>query len=270
MGSDESDDDSSDPGSAQQGNDHQLIQNNLFETETGGSKAASFFDLPTQYSSEDSMSSEDGKGEDSNVQSKNDPSDQGPSTIDHSLPQQSVTRGIATHGSSMGLSLTDQCLVDSPESKHVHFKANSVGKTSAAEELTDTPMKPLLPVNGTNKSGANARMSLDSLTDTPLQCQKSVRQPRKSLDSLTDTPLQCRKNTGQQRKRLRPAYIDKSNSKKLEARSADKVQRKDRVKKRIEDKYKCRFLDCEAVNDGSEESDEESDIKRIEDGEMSQ
>ena len=159
---------------------------------------------------------------------------------------------------------------------------------SGAEDLTDTPIKARFQVNRTANSGQNPRMSLDSLTDTPLHprltfgqqrksldsltdtpCQPRQKVERQSLDSLTDTPLERPRNARQQRKRLRAAP-NKHISRKPEASSTEKVPEKERVRKRIEDKYRCKFLDAEAANDDSDESDEDEAIKQIEDEEMSQ
>lgn len=135
------------------------------------------------------------------------------------------------------------------------------------DSLADTPIKP--------SRGAgmleNKEMSLDSLTDTPLfPRRQGIEQQRKSLDSLTDTPLPQRQNADQQRKRLKAASNNRSRKAPPEKGTAEKAQRQDRVKKRIEEKYRCRFLDCEAANDDSEDSDEEDALRRIEDGEISE
>jgi len=87
---------------------------------------------------------------------------------------------------------------------------------------------------------------------------------------LTDTPAQNHQQIRQQRKRLKTVPKSVVSSKKLELGTAEKVTRKDRVKKRVEEKYRCRFLDTEAANDDSDESDEEDALKQIEAEEMSQ
>merc|ERR1719253_1128588 len=265
--SDNSEDDCSNSESAQKDDDHQTLQTSLSETkklfeEISSSNAISCFELPTQLSSDESVSSEDNKSEEGCAQSKSISSERRSATTSCSRLEQTPTVEMTNQRNLKDLSLTDQCLVDTPFSRRVHFRATSIDKTNA-EELTDTPIKPMLAVNGTNKL-AGRQMSLENLIDTPLQCPH----PRKSLDSLSDTPLQCLKNTHQHRKRLRPAQRDGIDNKKPAARSVDPVQREERVKKRIQDKYRCRFLDCEAINDNSEGSDEESDIKQIENDEI--
>jgi len=66
---------------------------------------------------------------------------------------------------------------------------------------------------------------------------------------LTDTPVQHLPG----RKRLRPNNeVTKDASK-----DAEKLSKQDRLKQRIEEKYRCRFLDTEAANDDSDSGDEE-------------
>ncbi|KAL7538664.1 hypothetical protein ACHAXR_010982 [Thalassiosira sp. AJA248-18] len=248
------------------------VENN--ESEEAGNHAASFFQLPTQYSS----SSEE---DDDSAESNERPSDIGcATTYEAEMPANVTAASQNKQGNLKGQSLSSQRLASTSESRHVQFKPTSFHKMSA-EDLTDTPIKASFSANA-KSSGANLQIPLDSLTDTPLQCRKdigqqrtslesltdtplprrkNVGQQRKSLDSLTDTPLPRHKNCGQQRKRLRTApKIDAS--KKSEPGTTEKL---DRVKKRVDEKYRCRFLDCEAVNDDSEESDEED----LEDEEMS-
>ena len=336
--SDESDDDSSDPGSVNAlvehpNNDaslnvHQLVPNdvpkmNQFETleieenamsKETDSKEVSFFQLPTQYSSSSSSSEEDdGDGsEESNERTcANDCA-----ASDSSLPAKkpgedlgATTSINATMGNNQGVlkeqSLPEQRLDGNPDTKHVQLKTTSIDDMSAVD-LTDSPIKTPFPINGVRELGASTRMSLDSLTDTPVQCPKNNKEQGKSLYSLTDTPVQHRNKSGlhrksldsltdtpvqlhkksfesltdtpaqnhqqirQQRKRLKTVPKSVVSSKKLELGTAEKVTRKDRVKKRVEEKYRCRFLDTEAANDDSDESDEEDALKQIEAEEMSQ
>ena len=152
----------------------------------------------------------------------------------------------------LNFSLQDQHFARNPERRHVHFEQ------SAMKDLTDTPIKSSVPQK-------LERMSLESLIDTPLKpCHTSSQRPRKSFDSLTDTPHQ--RDT--KRKRLRPAQNDDSTMASLEDASPEKLPKKDRLRQRFEDKYRCKFLDCEAANDDSEDPDEEAALLReIEDEE---
>ena len=146
----------------------------------------------------------------------------------------------------LNFSLQDQHFARNPERRHVHFEQ------SAMKDLT-TPIKSSIPQK-------LERMSLESLIDTPLKpCHNSSQQPRKSFDSLTDTPHQRDTKALHQRKRLRPAQNNDN---------SPKLSKKDRLRQRFEDKYRCQFLDCEAANDDSEDSDEEAALLReIEDEE---
>ena len=124
------------------------------------------------------------------------------------------------------------------------------------DDLTDTPV---VQRNVGKTAGAISRMSLDSLTDTPVvQRRMPERKSRMSMD-LTDTPVQH----FPERKRLRP---NNEVPKKDMSKHAEKVPKQDRLKQRIEEKYRCRFLDTEAANDDSDSGDEEED----DDDEMSQ
>lgn len=153
----------------------------------------------------------------------------------------------------LNFSLQDQHFVRNPECRHVHFEQ------SAMKDLTDTPIKSSIPQK-------LERMSLESLIDTPLKpCHNSSQQPRKSFDSLTDTPHQRDTKALPQRKRLRPAQ---NNDNTMASPEDVALPKKDRLRQRFEDKYKCQFLDCEAANDDSEDSDEEAALLReIEDEE---
>lgn len=143
--------------------------------------------------------------------------------------------------------------------------------------LTDTPVVSEQP----NRYQANNSVSHDDLTDTPINQSRRRVLPsatRPSLDSLSDTPIKTTqikdegpKRLGMQRKRLRPAPSNNKENNLTPTSNADKtekVDRKERVRKRVEEKYRCRFLDAEAANDDSEEdSDEEDAIKWIEEDE---
>ncbi len=159
--------------------------------------------------------------------------------------------------------------------------------------LTDTPLD-------------QHRKSLDSLTDTPLEWREDVGKLRKrlraapgrdrtiqteapsieefqaplqnhqiehqrdSLDSLTDTPLERHNNVGKLRKRLRVApERDRTNQQEVKSRR-DAFQDMDKVRKKLEQKYRCKFLDTEAYDDSENSDDEEDFIQQIEDEEMSQ
>jgi hypothetical protein len=302
--SDESDDDCSDEGIVlQHGPVHDANHDSSLEEETidvlvedtaleeaRSSKSITLFQLQTQYSSSDGEEDDDDDSEESN---EHPPACVFPTTNNLFLPSDEVNKAVAGASSEnvgVGLKtpLLDQCLTNAEKSKHAQFKTESSNIFSGAEDLTDTPVKARFPVNSTAKSGQIPRMSLDSLSDTPLHprltfgqqrksldcltdtpCQPRQNDKRQSLDSLTDTPLERPRNARQQLKRLRAAP-DKHSSRKPEASSTEKVPEKERVRKRIEDKYRCKFLDAEAANDDSDESDEDEAIKQIEDEEMSQ
>ncbi|KAL7551797.1 hypothetical protein ACHAWF_015057 [Thalassiosira exigua] len=146
-----------------------------------------------------------------------------------------------------------------PECRHVQFRGASTTMRSTGEDLTDTPLVRKPEFSCPMKSAG------EDLTDTPL-----AKKIDNSLMSLDDTPLQfrvSRKTQGQQRKRLRA--VPQNNSIEKHVRTAEKLQRRDLLKQRIEGKYRCRFLDCEAADSNSEGSDEEDAIRQIEDEEMS-
>ena len=258
--------------------------------EASSSKGVTLFQLQTQYSSSEGEEDDDDDSEESNAHP---PACVFPTTNNLFLPSDEVNEAVAGASSEnvdVGLNspLLDQSLTNAATSKHTQFRTASSNIFSGAEDLTDTPIKARFQVNRTANSGQNPRMSLDSLTDTPLHprltfgqqrksldsltdtpCQPRQKFERQSLDSLTDTPLERPRNARQQRKRLRAAP-NKHISRKPEASSTEKVPEKERVRKRIEDKYRCKFLDAEAANDDSDESDEDEALKQIEDEEMSQ
>ena len=175
-------------------------------------------------------------------------------------------------------------LVDSPISQH----AIQVAATNMSfDDLTDTP------VGQPRLISSRPRLS-DGLTDTPHKTtddsgdQKNLARVRKRLrtvgsadkiqtpqprlsNGLTDTPLKTTdtkkgpKKLAACRKRLRPASSDKENR---QVDAVTSINREERVKQRIKEKYRCRFLDTEAALDGSDEdSDEEDAVREIEEDE---
>ena len=151
----------------------------------------------------------------------------------------------------------------------------------SSDDLTDTPV-------GQRLISFCPRLS-DGLTDTPLKTIEDSGVPtRKRLrtlgradmnqtslgglsNGLTDTPLKTTETNKRPKKlaahlkRLRPASGDKENR---QGDTVKLVNREERVKRRIEEKYRCRFLDTEAAWDGSgEDSDEEDAVKDIEEDE---
>ncbi len=243
---------------------------NVVQDEARSSKGGTFFQLQTQYSSSER------EDDDNSVESvKHPPVLVCSKTNDVFLPSEdAVTAALK------------ESVVACSESTLGQFKEASSVILSGAEKLIDTPIKtncsaenssqyacmtladltntPLLP----KQTLSQRQMHLDNLTDSPCLPPQQVYQQRKSLDSLTDTPLERPPKNGPQRKRLRAAP-DRQHSTAAKAKSANKISEKDRVRKRIEEKYRCRFLDAEAANDDSEESDEEEVVKQIEDEEMS-
>ncbi|KAL3808754.1 hypothetical protein ACHAXA_010947 [Cyclostephanos tholiformis] len=248
-----------------------MFVENTVQEEANSSKVAAFFQLQTQYSSSEREEDDDSVDSDEHTTAHI-----CPKTKDFFLPSDGEEEALT--------SASKENIVAGLKSTLGQFKGAPSIIFSGSENLTDTPIK----TNIVN-SAQNANMSLVNLTDTPLlprqtygQQRKSVdsltgipnpprqqvSQQRTSLDSLTDTPLQRPKNAGLKRKRLRAAP-DKQNRIQPEARSTVQVPEKERVRKRIEEKYRCRFLDTEAANDDSDESDEEEAVKQIEDEEMS-
>ena len=232
------------------------------EDETGNCK--SFLQLPTQYSSSSDEDDDDDNGE---------PNDRCPSdnvcaaTTQSMPPPPAREREVETAANATAASENkEEICLEQSLSLDIANNDDSVqnDKMQGAADLTDTPIKA-----SSKNTERLSRMSLDSLSDTPFQPRRNAGQQRKSLDSLTDTPIHSRKNDEeQQRKRLRMAPKDDGSSKKPEHGTVEKVQKDERVKRRIEEKYKCRFLDCEAANDDSAESDEEDALRQIEDEEM--
>ena len=220
-----------------------------------------FFQLQTQYSSSEV---EDDDDDDDDV----DGSETGACATTNNLPHDEANNAITTATSDHTIKSlnskvqvhTDLPLTNSSESQRAIFK------TAPSKELTDTP-----PIKA--RTSQHPRMSLESLTDTPLHPRQSrkIHHQRKSLESLTDTPVQHPKSARQQRKRLRAA-LERCNSQNADKEVVDNVEmvpEKERVRKRIEEKYRCKFLDGEAANDDSDESDEDETLRQIEDEEMS-
>ena len=138
------------------------------------------------------------------------------------------------------------------------------------DSLTDTPLEQ-------RKTTGNLRKRLKvapetDLTNQPealLQSQHHTDHNRNSLDSLTDTPLEQHKTVGKLRKRLRVAPgRDRTNH--PEAETTVEFQDMDKVRKKMEQKYRCKFLDTEAYDESENSDDEEDIIQQIEDEEMSQ
>lgn len=140
----------------------------------------------------------------------------------------------------------------------------------AGDVLTDTPVKGRLCRKGYDHSD-------ECLTDTPeinRGCQNS---PPFAPDDLTNTPIENAPAVGvrtlravsRQSKRLR--RVMNTEKEKQESPNKNPVSKKDRLKKTIEEKYKCRFLDTEAIYDDSDDdSKEEDEVRKIESEELSQ
>jgi hypothetical protein len=225
-----------------------------------------FFQLQTQYSS--SEVEDDDDDDDDGCKSINVSPSIGVCATANNLPHDESINATATCDNidkaihSQVQVLVDQPLTNPSESQRAIFKTAPSNKHSGEGELTDTPIKA--------QFSQHPRMSLESLTDTPLHPRQSgkIHHQRKSLDSLTDTPVQHPKNAKQQRKRLRAA-LERCNSRNAEEDNVEMVPEKERVRKRIEEKYRCKFLDGEAANDDSDESDEDEALRLIEDEELS-
>lgn len=188
--------------------------------------------------------------------------------------------------------LTNQPEVESVDEFRapMHSHQLTEHQRDSLDSLTDTPLD-------------HHRKSLDSLTDTPLERRKEVRKLRKrlraapgrdrtiqteaqsieefqaplqtdhqreSLHSLTDTPLERHNNVGKLRKRLRVAPGRRDRTIQQDARSRDEFQDMDKMRKKLEQKYRCKFLDTEACDDSENSDDEEDIIQQIEDEEISQ
>ena len=232
------------------------------EDETGNCK--SFLQLPTQYSS----SSEEDDDDDNDESTDRCPSDIVCAATTKSMPPPPAReREVETAANATAASKNkEESCLEQYLSFDIANNDESVqnDKMQGAEDLADTPIKA-----SSKNTERLSRMSLDSLNDTPLQPRRNAGHQRKSLDSLTDTPIHSRKNDEeQQRKRLRMAPKDDSSKKPEHGTVEKQLQQEERVKRRIEEKYKCRFLECEAANDDSEESDEEDALRQIEDEEM--
>lgn len=277
--------------------------------ENAMSEGVSFFQLPTQYSSsssEDDDCSTVPNVRPSNNGSASVHASSPRQTLTGESGMAADNTAISKKGQgNLNGSQSQKGLASNPESRHVQFNTNSSKKMFAAEDLTDTPVKASFPIQletstrmsldsstdtpiNQRRNTVQQRMSLDSLADTPVQPRRSAGQQRiaqdslsdtpllprqhfrrlKSLDSLTDTPVQPRENIGHQRKRLRAA-TKSDTSKQLEQGTTEKPPRQERVRKRLEEKYRSRFLDLEAANDDSGVSDEEDAIRQIEDEELS-
>lgn len=136
------------------------------------------------------------------------------------------------------------------QSKHVQF-------SEQVDDLTDTPFAKRTCVRTGFEDGV--------LTDTPKSVSLASgrnshgrRNARLSLESLKDTPDQRQKPT-KTRKRLRPAAARGDGDKHSESNKSPR-KAKDRVKQRMEDKYSNPFLDLEAVNDDETDTEDEEGI----------
>ena len=195
------------------------------------------------------------------------------SSDDESDDQQIAKQGVLEVESEANRPFIDLCDnnnndsgTEMPPPSSLKNITNIANQFSPCDNLMDTPAASNFNSSATHKSP-------DDLTDTPVvQPRKLTTHPRLS-DGLTDTPLktaekvkQPKKLAGGRRKRLRAAVGDKENE---QASSAIVADRQERVKKRIEGKYRCKFLDTEAaLDDSDEESDEEDAIKQIEEEEF--
>eukprot|EP00804_Cyclotella_cryptica_P015445 CCRYP_008049-RB/>CCRYP_008049-RB protein AED:0.02 eAED:0.02 QI:108/1/1/1/1/1/5/398/1979 len=211
--------------------------------------------LPTQYSS---SSSDDGSDEEASV----------------------GCRGRAVHSDEVRKSIQGCPMTDLHEDLDYQMHppsslkniTNLAKQNSSCRDLVDTPT----PNNLKFKSVSTHSMSPDDLTDTPINKgpnKSTGLKPRLSADGLTDTPIKCSevsvigpKKLGGHRKRIRSAPCD--NKENQHTSITTLTGRRERVKQRIEEKYRCKFLDTEAALDGSDEdSDEEDAIKQIEEEE---
>lgn len=106
--------------------------------------------------------------------------------------------------------------------------------------LTDTPKSASLASARNNHGRRNARLSLESLKDTPDQRQKDTKTRR--------------------RKRLRPAAVRSDDGDERSESNKSPRKAKDRVKQRMVDKYSNPFLDLEAANDDESDSEDEEGL----------
>ena len=106
--------------------------------------------------------------------------------------------------------------------------------------LTDTPKSASLASARINHGRRNARLSLESLKDTPDHRQKATKTRR--------------------RKRLRPATARSDDGDERSESNKSPRKAKDRVKQRMVDKYSNPFLDLEAANDDESDSEDEEGL----------
>ncbi|KAL9182243.1 hypothetical protein ACHAXT_012895 [Thalassiosira profunda] len=244
------------------------VQEDAAPDERDDGKEVSFFQLPTQ----DSSSSEEEEEE----EEEEEPEGSGRPTDNENTLETTAVADAARENESGNQSMSLECSTDNPHTeRHVQFTADSFLNKSVGGDLTDTPVKARAEKSGgladkpfhCRQSPVQNRQSLESLTDTPMPSRRNPTQ-RKSFDGLVDTPHQSSQKVAKRRKRLRAAAKEESEEK-AESGTAEKMQKKDRLRKKMEDKYACRFLDCEAANDDSDESDDEDEARRLEDEEMS-
>lgn len=202
--------------------------------------------LPTQYSSSEEEESDDEASQ---------ALDDGAAIVDFT-PQTDVCIDLCDENDD------DDSAAKMPPPSSLKNITNVAQQMSSPDDLVDTP----IPKRVNLKSA-----SPDNLTDTPIhkECKLAI-YPRLS-EGLTDTPIKTAekkkapKKLAGGRKRLRAAVDEKENKQTAADATSD---RQERVKKRIEEKYRCRFLDTEAALDGSDEdSDEEDAIRQIEEDE---
>ena len=175
-----------------------------------------FPQLPTQQSSSSSEEESD--------EGSDDEDEDGPPAKDHTTDVQSQNKHVQ-------FSEQVDDLTDTPFAKRTNVRT---GCEDGA--LTDTP-KSVSHASGRNShSSRNARMSLESLRDTPDQRQRTTKTGR--------------------RKRLRPAAARGDGDKRSESNKSPRMA-KDRVKQRMVDKYSNPFLDLEAVNDDETDTEDE-------------
>ena len=267
---DDSDDDDDDSDERGPSKDEPMIEESMIDepaAETSLDNSTSFFQLPTQDSSSSSEEEDvdDDEEEDSSDAGKDDKCNKQPPPISHDTTLNISFQETSGEANSF---LNNTATRQQPNNRGEGFANNNKERQvhfsmPAAEDLSDTTIK----AASFAVDPAKPRMSLDSLTDTPIKPRHNVSKPRKSFDSLADTPIQRDDDIiGQhKRKRLRVAASTNDSDKK----NAGSPAKKDTLKRRIEGKYRNPFLDCEAANDDSDESDEEDELRRLEDEEGS-
>jgi len=204
---------------------------------------------------------------------------------------------------------SDECLTDTPEliqngRKRPHLGSDELTDAPVEKSLVKGVLKPRMfakqqkrlktVVDSPNTPKSTSRTVEDVLTDTPVKgclCRKGYDEyltdtpeinrrcqnsPSFAPDDLTDTPIENAPAAGVrkllavsgQSKRLR--RVMNNANEKQESRDKEHASKKDRLKRMLEGKYKCRFLDTEAKNDDlDDDSDEEDEVRKIESEELS-